>query len=142
MSDSIFWSVEDNEELSHTDLEDAVEEYLDDFMSPRMTQADWDAIPETVEVIGYKRMDPLTVGSVDHYGPLDHLLESLDDEFGDPNGNPTDRTSAMEDAAEEFVGKVLAEYTVWACEPSGEKETINCRDWIKANRPEWMEEKP
>jgi len=142
MSDSIFWAIEDEEELAHTDLDDAVSEYLDGFMSPKMTQDDWDAIPETVEVLGYKRMDPLSAGSVDHYGPLDHLLESLDEEYGDPNGDPTKRTPAMEAAAKEFLEKVLAEYEVWACELSGEKKTINCLDWIKENMPEWLTEKP
>ena len=139
MSNSIFWAIEDEEELAHTDLDDAVSEYLDGFMSPKMTQDDWDAIPETVEVLGYKRMDPTAMDCPEVLGGI---LLTLDETFGDPNGDDTKATPAMKEAEQEFFKKIVAEYEVWACELSGEKKTINCLDWIKENMPEWLTEKP
>lgn len=138
MSDTVFWSLGDEEELTFDEIDDVVEDFLDNFWEPDMTPQQFlDKIPEEIEVIGYKRMKP-TVEQCDR--ALEDLLEFLDEEYGNPNGEATKPTEAMKAAEREFIEKVLAEYEVWACEPSGEKETINCRDWIKTNRPEWLKE--
>jgi hypothetical protein len=137
--DPVFWALGDEEELVHDTIDGIVEEFLDSFWEPDMTvQQFLDAIPETVEVIGYKRMEPT---AIDCPEVLDGILYTLDETFGDPNGDETKATPAMKAAEQEFFKKIVAEYESWACETSGHKETVNCLDWIKANSPEWLEEK-
>lgn len=137
--DPDFWAISDTETLQHELVEDAVREYLDDFMSPHMTQEDWDRLPETFEVLGYNRMTP----NVECYcRMLEDLLEYLDEEFGNPNGDPTQPTPGMQQAEKEFIEKVLKEYEVYQCEYSGDKVTISTIDWIREHEPEWLHDYP
>jgi len=57
---------------------------------------------------------------------LENLLDRLDEEHGDPNGDgwrgESDRTKCepeMLAAARVFVDSVVSKYKVWACEPTG-----------------------
>lgn len=47
-------------------------------------------------------------------------LEVIDEEHGDPDGNPAEPSQRMKDAALEFAKVMVEEYTPWACEPTGE----------------------
>lgn len=126
-----FWGFDNDEHLSCTDRDEAIDEYLDNcYPGP---------YPETLEVIGFvrRKADPDTW----RLGVLDRLLENLDEEYGDPDGGPTDPTPAMKEAEQTFVSAVLAEYEVWQCERCCE-ETVDVREWIAANRPDWLEEVP
>ena len=122
----IFWTCcPDAERLSCDTLDEAVEEYLDG-----MDQS----FPITVEVTGYARME---VTDNPHYHRcLEQLLELLDEEYGDPEDGPDGPTKEMEEAEGVFVKIVLDNYTPWMCEPVC-KETVNVREWIDANRPDW-----
>lgn len=51
---------------------------------------------------------------------LDRLLERLDEENSDPDGDNTEPTAPMKDAAKTFVEAVVSGYFVWACEPTGQ----------------------
>ena len=133
MSDTVFWTCnDDDEQLSHEDLDEAIEAELDEIIG----DFGMDLLPETIEVHGYRRMeiDPESRG----LNPLEHVLEWLDENFSDPDGSSTKPTQAMKDAEREFIRKVLAEYTVWQCEPTGEVVKVNSMDWIKENAPEWL----
>lgn len=67
--------------------------------------------PETVEVAAWRRMeatpDMLT-------GILDYVLEHLDEEVGDPDGEPTEPTHEMREAERAFIARILELY-----EPQG-----------------------
>lgn len=56
---------------------------------------------------------------------LDRLLERLDEEHSDPNGDNTRPTPSMREAAKTFVESVVSGYFVWACEPTGRVITIS-----------------
>lgn len=117
----------DSERLRWDNIDDAMMEFFENV--PREL---W---PETVTVNGFARM------TVDRKRlcPLDLLLEELDEEYGDPEGDYPIPTDAMKGAEKTFLDVVLSEYTPWACEQVAIKE-INVIAWVKANKPEWLEE--
>lgn len=69
--------------------------------------------------------------------PLNDILEGLDEEYGNPEGDYTKPTDAMKKAQEVFLKVVAEEYSSWACAEVVEK-TINAHEWIKKNRPDWL----
>ena len=132
MSDdeTVFWAEEnDDGELLHGSLEDAIEDFLD--------ACSIDKIPDQATFVGYSRR---VVGPCECDMSLNYLLEYLDEEYGCPD-ELTTPTPEMREAEREFVAKVLSRYAVWQCEPNGEKETIECLRWISDNRPDWLEVK-
>lgn len=126
--DIVFWDSEDEERLTYSEQDDAIECLLDGT----------DPLPEKLEICGYARMElPKAESLVSHV--LDHLMETLDKEYADPEGSYTDATDGMKEAAKVFVAAVLDEYTNWACELV-KRETIDVMEWVKANRPDWLKE--
>jgi len=64
------------------------------------------------------------------FSVLERLIEDLDEEYSNPEGNGTVYTDKMKVAAKEFVDVILDEYTSWACELV-KRETIDVQEWIK-----------
>jgi hypothetical protein len=97
---------------------------------------DCDPLPETITVIGFARtvVEPSDCPSV-----LANLLESLDAEYGDPDGDYTNATAEMLAAEEVFIKAVLAEYHVAIVEPVTSEE-INVQTWVKEHAPHWLED--
>jgi hypothetical protein len=124
----VFWAVGHCENLSETDMDDAIQYHLEQF--------EMDCLPETIEVYGFARMTVGAHGSC----PLDHVLEYLDEEYGDPDGGWSDPTEAMKKAEAEFLEVIEREYVPWSCEQVA-TETVNAMDWIRENRPDWLESK-
>lgn len=130
----VFWDCCDSEELYHSDKDEAIEAFLDGFMLPVMKPEDWAAVPKTIEVSGYVRakVDRNLDGI-----PLEHILELLDEDYGNPDAE-TKPTKRMKEAEKEFLKVVLEEYFVWNCEKVC-KEEVNTMEWILENNPEWLE---
>ena len=126
----VFWGQEEDAYLAHTEKDVAIEEILDGM-------DDINNLPETIEVCGFTRREP----SVKHEASyvLESLLERLDDEYGNPDGGCTEATESMKAAAETFATAVLDEFTSWSCDIV-KRETVNVREWIKKNRPDWLGE--
>jgi len=128
----IAWSCNREEEhLTYDDMDDAIEAYLDDF-GPTGERT-----PKTVTVYGFARMELKRA----ECRVLADLLERLDEEYGDPDGDWGVATTAMEEAEKHFIDVVLAEYCPWACEAVKEV-TVDTNEWIKEHRPNWIKEKP
>lgn len=120
-----------HENFSYHTLDEAVEMYLDG-----LERDQW---PETVEV---SRHEPrvIDVGFL-RRALLEHALEAIDDEFGDPDGGYTDETPRMKEAEETFIKVIIEEYgEPWACDEVS-RETINVREWVEKNNPHWLEGK-
>ena len=115
----VYWGGPEEERLQYSDKEDVIEAILEDF----------DELPETIEVCGYARMN-INLGGA--YGPLERILESLDEEYGDPDGDGSEPTEAMKEAEKAFMAVIAQEYEPWACEEIA-RETVNVTDWIKAH---------
>lgn len=126
-----FWDCNEYaEHLNYDNIEDAVEFYLDAL----------DELPlgETIEVFGYEHMK---IDPSGHWpdSVLEDFLCNLDENYGDPDSY-TDPTEKMKKAAQKFVEVVLEEYAVWACKQVCSVK-IDVTEWVKENRPGWLEEK-
>ena len=131
-----FWGEVDDKYLTHTEMNCAIEDILDSLWQERI-----DSLPETIKVYGFARQR-LSDASKEFIAKdcLERLLEGLDDEYAEPDAGYSDPTDGMIKASKEFVSAVLKEYVIWACEPV-KHEIINVREWIKNNRPDWLENK-
>jgi hypothetical protein len=122
-----YWGLLDDERLSCQSIDAAIEQVIDDL----------DALPcgesACVLVHGFVRRDPsgLLDGSL-----LEHALEALDEEFGDPDA-PHSPTGAMRAAEESFIRVILGEYDVWSCEPVVQVSVPILR-WVRQHRPHWI----
>lgn len=115
-----FWGMEDEERLSCTEIGERVQKFCEDYEGD-------EPIPETIELIGFDSMK-VNEGSYAEW-LLDNLLETLDEEYGDPDGDGTEPTEGMKQAANEFIKKVFSEYHAWNCEIVC-KKTVHIKDYI------------
>lgn len=131
---SEFWSVDsDAEDLLHTDVDDAVEEWLDYNCDVAIED-----LPRTVKVFGFQRMTP-SPGGMLAQRVLDLVLDDLSEELGSPYGDPPEVTQEMREAADAFVKLVADQYEPWACELSGEEVEVDVMAWTKEHHPDWLE---
>jgi hypothetical protein len=116
---------EDGESLYQRHPGDAIEAYLQDY-------------PETITLYGFAPM-PINSATRDRLvaSALDAVLDELDEEFGDPDGEPSQPSMERLAMARSFVDEILATYDVWACTQVGEVR-ITVREWMDAHRPDWL----
>lgn len=112
------------ERISNCEIGDAVLEWWDG-LSPD------EPLPETVTVYGFA---PRVIDDRERerlaMQVMDDLHESLEDEYGDPDGlADATITDSMKQAARAFVAAVLNEYSIWQCEKVCE-ETVTVKDYI------------
>ena len=116
----IFYGGPGDMQLRYTDPDKYIEDYL----------IDLEGVQETIEVARYRPMTP-SIGNLPSR-VLDTLLEYLDQEYGDPEGDAPDETEKMRELAEVFVRGVLMEYEPWACELI-DIEIVNVAEWVRKN---------
>lgn len=124
----IFWGEKDDERLHHDDPDEAIADIIDG-----LHPVGFDEIGE----ITVHEFAPATPNP-EHWRPLESLIEQLDEEYADPDGDGTRPTEAMLVAEKAFVAAVLADYTPWSCKPTGNTVTVNALEWVRANRPDWL----
>lgn|SRR5574343_790476 len=116
----ILYGLKTDEQLKAS-VEDVVETMIDDIYSPGMSlQHNMDAIPWPIRVLKFRRMDITRFIPILAEKFAEDALEILDEEHGDPDGDPTKPSQRMKDAALEFAMVVVDEYIPWGCEPTGE----------------------
>jgi hypothetical protein len=120
-----FWGAEDQERLTHDDMDEAIEEMLDGA----------EPMPETITICRYT---PMKVVMPD---ALEWVLETLDDEYGDPDDDYTTPTDVMKEAAQKFLDVIEREYHTWACDMV-EKREVDVAAWVKEHRPNWLTAAP
>lgn len=126
MTNDCFYSHDKGcEILTYETIDEAMEEYTQDVHT-----TDW---PKEITIYRFERMPiPEKRKAYLSERAIESLIEKLDEEHGEPEGDGTEITNEMLAAAREFVDKVIAKYTVWGCEVAGE-ETVNVADWAEAN---------
>ncbi len=121
-----WWVVEgrDLERMTSTTIDEAVQDWGDN-LAPEI-------LPSEVVVIGFAPMQP----KPDDCGDiLEAILESLDEEFGDPDGDGvSEPTPGMVEAERAFRAAIVAEYDSWACEEVT-RETVSVREHVPADWP-------
>ena len=123
----VYWSVTEDERLTHTDRDDAILLYLDTY--------DVAHLPATITVTGYARMNVSVRADL----ALERVLEVMDEEYGDPDGDGNEPTPAMIAAAETFARAIEAEYVPWWCVPV-HSETVDVLEWVREHEPQWLDE--
>lgn len=104
------------ERLNYTDPEEAVYDEISGNES--LFQDD--------EITLYEHT-PMTIPD-SRFEVLERLLESLDEDFGDPDGEYSKPTPGMIQAEKAFIEAMKQEYQVWSCEQTG-KQTKTVYDW-------------
>lgn len=132
------WGHAQSEHLTHTDLDSAIQDFLE-FREDLTVTAEHEP---TVTFMGFV---PMSLGSprADAERLLEHLVESWDEDFGDPDGDwmrPKDFSPGVLDAGTAFVEAVRSEYRVWAHESIIEVE-VPVLEWVRQHAPEWLEKK-
>jgi hypothetical protein len=126
-----FWGEEGQERLDDTEIDDCIEYIVDGLFG----LGDDDPLNTTIEVFAFERMnvgvDPVTQ-------ILEPLLESLDEEYCDPNDVYTMPTDEMKSAAAKLAEVVEREYEAWACAEIGTVE-VDVMAWVKEHKPDWLE---
>ena len=106
----------ENERMSAETPEEAVADWLE------CSDPDPKNWPDTVQTYAYVPMEahgwPLHASDL-----LKHLIEDLDEEYGDPD-EATQPTIALLSAAMEFCAVLRAEYRVWPCVRAPEKDVL------------------
>lgn len=100
-----FWDCMESEVLTHTELNDALEDYLGELNEPY-----------EVTVTGYRR-GALSENewALDPDRLIENVYEALDDEHNSGD-NPSEPTPAVIEAAKQFLAVVRREYEPWNCE--------------------------
>jgi len=121
----VYWSVGDSEHLEHESIGDAMLEYIN------ASEGDLALLDATVELYGWARMRAeLSAQQI-----AERALEELDEEMVDPEGEPSELTPAMLEAARTFCRAMEAAYTPWACEEIC-RDKVSVRAWAKEQLPE------
>jgi len=148
-----FYSCDDDvETLTHTDIDEAIEDYLDRFWPAAWEFKDKEreriavflgALPNEIEVYGYARME-----FEDHHLDAECLLQRIfehieEDELGDPDGRDfedafSDKGARVVEAAKKLVNEIRDTYEPWACDIV-QTTKFNPIDWIREHRPDWLD---
>lgn len=115
----IYYGLQDQEQLDN-DPQTVVDGILEDACEGIGESFDTiaDRIEWPIKVLEYK---PLTLSEsyvVDM--TLDHVLETLDEEYANPDGDGTNPTDDMRTAANRLAKIIIRDYDVWTCEPTGD----------------------
>lgn len=105
----------DDDELTCDSIEEYVEMLLDD-RGTTIAEA-LDATPWPLLVTAYRR-ETITELEIERLADdtLDRLLELINEEHGDPDGDGPSPTPAWRDAMLTAVKTIVATYAVWNCE--------------------------
>jgi hypothetical protein len=101
-----YWGSPGSERFECSDIEDAVD-YILDGAHPD--------VPDEVVVVAVcpRKLTAQDVGTRDI---LERTLEYLDEEYGDPDGDHSDPTPVMEEAALKLAEVIAHDYEVWICD--------------------------
>lgn len=105
----------DEERLIHESIDECLADWWYSLSEvPKPTSTD------VITVYGWRRAKVEPCGGL---APLEWLLETLDEEFGDPDGyhtQPEEALSVMQAAEREFLRSVCDAYESWMCEECAE----------------------
>jgi hypothetical protein len=141
-----FYACNDPETLTHEHPWDALEEYIDADLHPKMTAAEVVACirARTITVTAYRPME-ITDKQIAAWSDALHekLGEDFSEEHGDPDGGPCD---AFPDDSEAVllaaVTSIIRRSHVWGCEDVG-KVTLTpdeIEEVVRKHRPDWFKE--
>lgn len=127
----MLWGELGDESLRHHSPDDAIEEIIDGLHPAGFAE---------IGQVTVHEFAPMKASVPSHWRPLESLLENLDEEYANPEGDGTKPTEAMLAAEKAFIAAVLAEYKPWMCEETGKTVTVNALEWVREHRADWLTE--
>lgn len=130
-----YWTIKelDEEVLQHTDIDEALEDYVDTH-----------GIPDAVTTVTLVEMAPRQVTGVDKYRLTQRLAEDafewLAEEFGIEDNGDDAVLQYMQDALAEAVEQITAQAKLTSCEPTGVKHVVDVGEWVRTRHEDWAEE--
>ena len=79
----------------------------------------WEITKFPFPVFEFRRMDPTKFIYATVSAALENILCSLDEEFADMDGNPTEPTLTMLHATDNLASVIAHDYVPYNCEPTG-----------------------
>lgn len=127
--DDILYGLEDDEHLSMS-IKEVLDRVIDAHRCPESET--WERAAKRVEwpvsIHEFKRMTPShTAEDIAERCILD-VMDTLDAEYGDPDGDATEPTEAVKASALAFGKAVLADYVSWACEKTGKVIVVDMEE--------------
>ena len=115
---AIWWGAEDDERLESTCPSDGIERLIDAADEPPAELVIQGAAPMSVRLTGAQLVE--------------RVLDELDQEHGDPDGDATEPTEAMRKAADDLAAIVEREYVSWMCD-TVVLVRVDVAAWMRAN---------
>jgi hypothetical protein len=106
----LLYSVSETETTLYDTPEEAIETAYDN---------GWEITKFPFPVFEFRRMDPTMAIFRVAGNALEEILCSLDEEYADMDGNPTEPTTAMLEAKDALAKAILQDYVPYNCEPTG-----------------------
>ena len=122
MKDKILYYGQEEQEILSSEPEDVVIDLI-------TREKDYKGYP--IKIYVFKQMEPFKDDEYYAKSILDDLLEDLDDEYGDPDGDNTEPTDNMKKASLSLAKVMKEEYRSWMCEPTGEVLEFSKKDAIR-----------
>ena len=127
-----YWDCDEDAEMLYCEsMDEAIESYLDSHLN---LEDIWST--DTLTVYGFVPIYP-TFQILRGY-VIEKVLEWLDEEYG-PDDSYTEATDAMIEAEGIFIEAILKEYRSKRYKVA-KKVEINVAEWVKENRPDWLED--
>ncbi len=98
--------------------QDRLDSDIGDTVRGIMEDGDYSDFPIKIDV--FKPMSIAKDADMLAKNILEDILERLDEEYGDPDGNGTEPTEDMKKASLALAKVILNDYQSWACEKTGE----------------------
>lgn len=98
--------------------QDRLDSDIEDTVRIVMEDGDYTDFPIKIDV--YKPMSIAKDADTFAKNILEDILERLDEEYGDPDGDGTEPTENMKEASLKLAQVIINEYQSWACVKTGE----------------------
>jgi len=150
-----YYDCQDPEQLYHTEVEEAIERYIDDAWEPGQTKSMRQLIADLcpITVTAY---NPMKVSDRWPESMAERFLEDMEENLGEEYGNPDGDTefwsehqrTEIKKELEAVLAKAVAGAEVWACEDVAKREyseaevfemmadDLRCAEW---KDHEWIE---
>ena len=125
-----YWGPPDEERYSDTDAHDAIERLIDNAHPTPVTEIG------TLEIVA---MRPVSLDGWNSDWEFNRVSESLEEEYGDPDGDPWEPTERVKEAWQTFAAAVRAEYSPWLCNEAFRVE-VDPVTWARRHQPDLLDD--
>lgn len=139
-----YYDCRDSESLSHETVDEAIEDLLDSWSSPSCDMVALIQEQSPITVTAYRCAEILEAEWTQRaVNAAEFILESLDEEYGDPDGSSREKEQSLGAALAPVIRAWCKEHhQPWQCNPSGERvyEADEVEAMMRKYNKDWFEE--